>query len=196
MSRIGPGPLVAVVGGSGAGKDTLLAGAREALGEEMVLVRRTITRPRGPGEDHDPVSEQEFRRLAAAGAFCAHWSAHGLLYGLPVSLEEEARADRTVVVNASRTAVPDLVARSERPWVIRVSVSPEVRAARLRERGREDEADISARLARADPAPTVRADLEIVNDRSIDAGVSALVAGIRAARVSSSPQRLGSGVRR
>ena len=52
--------LVLVVGPSGAGKDSLLNGAREAFrGDARIgFARRVITRPPDPyGENHEPVSE-------------------------------------------------------------------------------------------------------------------------------------------
>jgi ribose 1,5-bisphosphokinase len=57
------GAFVAVVGPSGAGKDTLIAHARSALaGEPQIdFVRRVITRPSdGQTEDHDTLADAEF----------------------------------------------------------------------------------------------------------------------------------------
>ena len=72
--------LVLVVGPSGAGKDTLLNAACDALGDDPTVrfVRRVITRPAPrPGEADpeafDAVDEQEFERLRDAGGF-ALWS--------------------------------------------------------------------------------------------------------------------------
>ena len=54
------GALVAVVGPSGAGKDTLIAHAKAALGDEpqVDFVRRCVTRPSdGQTEDHDTLAD-------------------------------------------------------------------------------------------------------------------------------------------
>ena len=64
------GAFVAVVGPSGAGKDTLIAHARAALADEpqVEFVRRVITRlADGETEDHDTLTDAAFwkRRPAA-----------------------------------------------------------------------------------------------------------------------------------
>jgi ribose 1,5-bisphosphokinase len=50
-----PGILVAVVGASGVGKDTIMRLAHESLRDEprVHFVRRAITRPPEPSEDHE-----------------------------------------------------------------------------------------------------------------------------------------------
>ena len=71
------GRLIAIVGPSGAGKDTLL---RLALAADPRLhwARRTITRPPASSEPFESVSEDDFLRRQAAGEFALHWAAHGL----------------------------------------------------------------------------------------------------------------------
>src|SRR3712207_2085991 len=104
--------LVAVVGPSGAGKDTLIAGARARLGPDprFRFVRRGITRPASAGgEDHEPLDRGTFLRRRDAGGFALWWEAHGLLYGVPRDIEADLAASRCVVANLSR----GVLARSE-----------------------------------------------------------------------------------
>ena len=72
------GRLFALVGPSGAGKDTLLAAASAAR-PDLVIVQRVITRPESAGgEPFEGVTPAEFARRNAAGLFALHWQAHGL----------------------------------------------------------------------------------------------------------------------
>src|SRR5690606_33244326 len=79
------GVFVAVVGPSGAGKDTVMGIARRRLADEprVHFVRRVITRPADTNEDHEPLTAHEFAIRVAGGAVALHWCAHGLSYGLP-----------------------------------------------------------------------------------------------------------------
>jgi ribose 1,5-bisphosphokinase len=167
---IGPGAFIAVVGGSGVGKDALMTYAHEHLGGAAHFARRVISRPAGPGEDFESIDELGFEDVAATGGFAMAWRAHGLAYGIRVSADEHVRADRVVVANVSRTVLVALGSRYERLLVVRITVSNEVREARLRNRQRETVADIEARLARTDPAPEFPVDVEIRNDDTIEDG--------------------------
>lgn len=167
---VGPGAFVAVVGASGVGKDALLSYARERSSALARFPRRAITRPPGPGEDHDPMTDEQFTKARAGGAFAVHWHAHGLCYGLPASVDAEVGDGLVVVANVSRTVIGQLDERYRRLVVVRVTVSEDVRARRLRDRRREPEPGIGRRLARPDPAPGHRVDAVIVNDGSLAAG--------------------------
>jgi hypothetical protein len=104
------GPLVLVVGPSGAGKDSIITGAAERLRDctEFVFVRRTITRPReAGGEPHVAASAAEFAERRDAGSFLLHWSAHGLDYGIPVTVAADRAAGRTVIANVSRSVIAE-----------------------------------------------------------------------------------------
>ena len=176
---IGPGAFVAVVGASGAGKDALLSYARERGDTFARFPRRAITRPPGPGEDHDPVTEDQFATARDRGAFAVHWRAHGLCYGLPASVDAEVRDGLVIVANVSRGVIDELDARYGRLVVVHVTVPEEVRAQRLRARRREPEPGIGQRLARPDPAPGHRVDAVIANDGSLAEGGAQLLRIIR-----------------
>jgi len=170
VSEIGPGTFVAIVGGSGVGKDALMSYARERAEPGVHWPRRVITRPAGAGEEFDSSDESGFTDAARAGDFAIWWRAHGLGYGIPASVDDHVRAGRVVVVNVSRAILDELDARYENLVVVRISVSDEVRAARLHARGREEAHDIRQRLARQDPAPEFPVDAEIRNDGTLAEG--------------------------
>jgi len=178
QTPIGPGTFVAVVGASGVGKDALIDHARARTPDTVRFPRRTITRPAGAGEDHDPLDVEAFAAAARAGAFAVHWHAHGLDYGIPAQADEDLRAGRTVVANVSRGVLSELSRRCEHLVVVRVTVPDAVRAERLRARSRESADAVAARLHRADPAPDQHVDVEICNDGTREAGGEALLATV------------------
>ena len=169
--------LFAVVGPSGAGKDTLLAGAL-AVRPDLVLVRRVITRPsEAGGEAFDGVTEAEFARRKAAGDFALDWQAHGLSYGIPAAQIDPAR---DVLFNGSRAALPVAQARFPGVIVIVVTVPIAVLADRLAARGREAAGDIARRLQRAGyDLPVGSAVRQVVNDGTVDEGVARLLAALQ-----------------
>lgn len=157
------GTFVAVVGASGAGKDSLINFARDHLGDEVVVVRRVVTRAAdGSSEDHDSLAPETFAAAAAAGEFALSWNAHGLSYGLPVSLEDDLVAGLVVVANLSRAALPRVLLRYPTAVVVEVTAEADVIARRLAGRGRESNAEILKRMARGSdfhlPPSTVRID--------------------------------------
>lgn len=174
------GRIFALVGPSGAGKDTLLAGARAAL-PDLCVVRRAITRPaEAGGEDYEALSDHEFDRRLALGEFALHWGAHGLRYGIPkAGLLPRARG-RDVIFNGSRGALVQAVAAIPDLIVLQVTVPPDVLAARLAARGRETAPEIAARVARADTAlPPGLARIDIANDTTPAAGIARLIAALQ-----------------
>ncbi|WP_246617693.1 phosphonate metabolism protein/1,5-bisphosphokinase (PRPP-forming) PhnN [Rhizobium populisoli] len=146
------GCMVAVVGPSGAGKDTLMAIAAEALAgcEDVTFVRRVITRDAAAGgEDHHGVSDAEFDVLEKSGGFAVSWDAHGLRYGIPANTKERVAAGHLVIANGSRSALPHFKAAYPRLVVVNITARLDVLAARLEARGRESREDILRRLERS-----------------------------------------------
>jgi ribose 1,5-bisphosphokinase len=175
--------LVPVVGPSGAGKDTLMAAARARLAGDtrFHFARRHITRPvEAGGEDHIPITAAAFEATRKAGGFALWWGAHGLLYGIGREIEGALAAGLVVVANLSRGVLEEAAARFP-TRVLLITARPEVLAARLAARGREDAADIAARLAREAPLPP-GLDIETVaNDGSVEEGVVRVLAALNRA---------------
>ncbi|MEJ1938028.1 hypothetical protein WDZ92_48160, partial [Nostoc sp. NIES-2111] len=127
-----------------------------------VFPRRIVTRQSNPWEDHDTVSPEQFEAGLRFGLYPLHWDAHGLRYGLPVSIVTDVAAGRTVVANVSRHVVPVARELFAHVAVAYVTAPPDVLAARISGRGRE--AAPTARLDRAAPGPSdCDADLVIEN---------------------------------
>ena len=167
------GTLVLVVGPSGAGKDSVIAGAAERLSGDpsFIFARRLITRPAAAGgEEHIAVSPAEFAEWRDAGGLMLHWHAHGLDYGLPMTLTGELAAGRTVIANVSRTVIAEARERFA-AVAVAVTASPEALAARLAARGRETADDIHDRLRRSASVPADPADLVIENDGALEDAV-------------------------
>ncbi|TPG48104.1 phosphonate metabolism protein/1,5-bisphosphokinase (PRPP-forming) PhnN [Roseomonas nepalensis] len=176
------GVLVAVVGPSGAGKDTLMEAARAALARDdrVTFLQRTVTRPaEAGGEDHRPLSREAFLAERDAGGFALWWEAHGLLYGLPrAALEAALASGRVAVANLSRRVLPEAAARHPLR-VLEITAPPAILAARLAARGRESAADVARRLSRRAPLPAGLPVKTVVNDGSVAAGAEQVVRALR-----------------
>jgi ribose 1,5-bisphosphokinase len=171
------GSLVAVVGASGAGKDTVLAGLRARLAGDprWAFARRVITRPADPaGEDHVPADPVEFARLDLA----LRWHAHGLDYGIPRGIEAELAAGRHVFANLSRAVLAQAAARYPL-LVLEITAPAALRAERLGARGRESVEDVAARLAREAPLPPGLRVLSVLNDTTPEAAVELALEALR-----------------
>ncbi|UJW75595.1 phosphonate metabolism protein/1,5-bisphosphokinase (PRPP-forming) PhnN [Rhizobium sp. SL42] len=185
-----PGTLVAVVGPSGAGKDSLIqfAMAHFSGQPEVHLVQRVITRAADAGgEDHVAVSAADFEARQQAGDFAVHWDAHGLRYGIPASVLDQLSEGHVVVANGSRSVLDRFQRAFASLLVVNVTARPEVLAARLQARGRESAADIEARLTRGGSLsiPAQYNCLTIDNSGPLEEGGRKLVAaleGLLAAR--------------
>ncbi|MBE2276305.1 MAG: phosphonate metabolism protein/1,5-bisphosphokinase (PRPP-forming) PhnN [Rhodobacteraceae bacterium] len=175
-----PTQIFAVVGPSGAGKDTLIAGARAAR-PDLRRVRRVITRlAEAGGEDFEGVSEAEFADRKAGGEFVLDWQAHGLHYGIP---RAQVEGPGDVVFNGSRGALVQAARIFPGLRVILVTAPDAVLAHRLAARGRENAEDIRARLGRAVfTLPPGISATTVLNDDTPEAGIARLLTALQPVR--------------
>ncbi|MFZ0099474.1 MAG: phosphonate metabolism protein/1,5-bisphosphokinase (PRPP-forming) PhnN [Gemmobacter sp.] len=168
--------IVAVVGPSGAGKDTLIAHAKH-LRPDLHLVRRVITRPSDAGgENFEGVSLAEFAARKARCEFALDWQAHGLHYALP---RTELAGTALSLFNGSRAALPAALRLFPALKVILVTAPEAVLAARLSARGRESAGDVNDRLARADFAmPPGIPYVTVQNDGHLNRSIARFMAAL------------------
>lgn len=177
--------VVAVVGPSGVGKDSVMEALAQS-GDGIQLVRRVITRPEGAGgEDFTRVTEGEFDKMRAEGAFVLSWPAHGLRYGVPVDINEQRKDAKILLVNLSRSVLVEAQEAFGDFSVVSLSADPEVLVARLAARGRENAADQARRLSRASLAlpEGLSRVIEVDNSGSLDHTISTILAVLQPERV-------------
>lgn len=169
-----------MVGPSGAGKDSLLAAARERLAGDshFVFPRRVVTRPPGAvGEDYESVSPEQFLAEEKNGAFALAWRAHGFAYGVRKDILDALTEGRSVVANVSRTVAGYARSRFADVRVIEVTAPLSVLAHRLAARGRESETEIKARLLRATAQSLTDPEaMTVMNDGDLHVAVGAFLA--------------------
>lgn len=178
------GRLIAVVGPSGVGKDSLIAALAQRR-PDLHVVRRTITRAAGSeGEDFDAISAAQFDQYRDDGAFCLHWGAHELHYGIPSQIQGLVDNGQDAVVNLSRSVLPEAATKFGNFVVLNVTAKRQTLAARLAQRGRETTDEITKRLAQADkPLPAGIAALTINNDGSLQHAVDQALTALYPDRV-------------
>ncbi len=173
------GPLVYVMGPSGAGKDSVLSRARLLLAADapVVFAHRYITRPADTGgENHIALGEAEFALRRSHGLFAFYWRAHGNDYAIGSEIHAWRKSGLTVVVSGSREHFQCLDGIDDGTCPVLITASPATLAGRLAARGREDKAAILARLARGDAyVVNDRRLVTIVNDGPLDQAAQAFV---------------------
>ncbi|WP_439140152.1 phosphonate metabolism protein/1,5-bisphosphokinase (PRPP-forming) PhnN [Roseicyclus sp.] len=173
------GRFIAVVGPSGVGKDSVMAGLCAAR-PDLVRVRRVITRDvDAGGEDYEAISPALFAARAAGGDFALHWQAHGLSYAIPHAVHDTLDRGQDALANLSRGMLGRAAQVFGALTVLHVTATPEVLAQRLAARGREGRAEIARRMAR--PAPDFPQGLplvEIDNSGALAHAVGAALAAL------------------
>jgi len=158
MKATNHGCLIAVVGASGAGKDSIIRAAHQHYQNHprVGFVRRVITRPCDPEtEVHDTLTEEAFALAQRNGAFAVHWQANNLYYGIPASSMTEVAAGKVLIANGSRAAIPQFRTAYSELLVVHITVSNDMLEMRLRRRKRESDTQIKARLERNNSMPAL-----------------------------------------
>jgi guanylate kinase len=174
-----------ITGPSGVGKGTLIRGLLARIPELELSVSATTRTPR-PGErdgvEYHFLSDAEFDRKVAAGAFVEHANYSGRRYGtLRSELERRTAAGIPVVLEIEVQGARQV--RRTLPDAIQVFIAPPSDHAlreRLVGRGTDDSAEIERRLrvAREELAARAEFDHTVLNDRQEDA-LDALEALVR-----------------
>ncbi len=169
--------IVAVVGPSGVGKDTVMA-AMVAAHPGIHLAQRVITRPtQVSGEPFLSASDDAFDQQVAKGEFTLWWAAHGMRYG--ISNETMRVPCDVILVNLSRGVLDQARAKFARFAVLSLTADVDTLAQRLTARGREAPPQMAARLARADTARPAGTDvIEIANEGLLNDTVTRALAAI------------------
>jgi len=143
------GRLFYLIGPSGAGKDSLISYARQRLDGEAAIVfaHRYITRPPlANDENHIALSENEFQARLEKGFFAMHWRSHGFCYGIGIEIDLWLARQCDVVVNGSRSYLPNAMDLYPDLRVILLDVSDGQLKYRLQTRGRETGKEVRTRL--------------------------------------------------
>jgi phosphonate metabolism protein PhnN/1,5-bisphosphokinase (PRPP-forming) len=176
----GAGRLVAIVGASGSGKDSLIGWLKSRLADrpEVMFVRRTVTRAANAAfEDHDTLAADDFARAEKEGSFAVVWQAHGLKYGLPVEALRHVQSGGIAICNGSRNALVEIGRVFGKLQIFELRVDPAILAARLRARGRETDAEIENRIARGSMcSPPLFNPVIVDNSTTIDIAGEATLA--------------------
>jgi guanylate kinase len=165
------GRLIVVSGPSGAGKDTLIKAALEAIPELALIASATTRKPREgemDGKDHVFLSREEFARWIEEDRFL-EWAVYsGNLYGTPKqSVEELLQKGRSVILRIELQGARQI--KERRPDAVMVFVlapSLEETRRRLESRATETSESVESRMSTAikEIAARDEFDYEVVNE--------------------------------
>ena len=164
------GRLIVVSGPSGAGKDTLIRAALEAIPELALIASATTRKPRNDevvGRDHIFLSREEFERWIEEDQLLEWAEYSGNLYGTPKqSVEELLENGRSVILRIELQGARQL--KERRPDAVMVLVrapSLEETRRRIESRATETSESVESRMATAikEIAAREEFDYEVVN---------------------------------
>ena len=185
------GLLLIISGPSGAGKTTITRGVERRIADSVFSVSYT-TRARTPadteGVDYHFTTDELFNAMKARGEFLETAGVYGKQYGTPKApVVEQLRRGRLMILEIDVQGA--ITVKSQIPDAFAIFVLPpseEVLLHRLRDRKREDEAQIQKRFAAANAEIDAARnsgvyDVFIVNDK-IDAATQRAIDLVAAER--------------
>jgi ribose 1,5-bisphosphokinase len=115
----------------------------------------------------------QFEALVEDAAFAMHWCAHGLHYGIPITVKYQLGKGTDCLVNFSRKALTQAAEIFPHLVVLNITAKPETLAHRLAARARETEEEISKRLAQANkPLPAGLRVINLANDGPLSQSIA------------------------
>ena len=146
------GNLFYIIGGSGAGKDSLIDYAKKHISENAPIefVRRYITRPStAGGENHLALTEDEFLQYKENDHFVMDWFSHDTHYGIGTEINCWLSKNISVVMNGSREYLSEAANKYPNIIPVLISVDSLILSERLFSRGRENYDEIQKRIVQA-----------------------------------------------
>jgi ribose 1,5-bisphosphokinase len=116
----------------------------------LFIPKRDITRPPSPDtEDFISVTEEEFKEKLKKGEYIFHWATYNKHYGVKKDIMDKIEDGEPVLVNVSRVILKKAKEKYDFLRILFVYVPFEITAQRIKERAREKDAELQARLERA-----------------------------------------------
>jgi guanylate kinase len=165
------GRLIVVSGPSGAGKDTLIKAALDAIPDLALIASATTRKPREgevDGKDHVFLSREEFERWIEEDRLLEWAEYSGNLYGTPKqSVEELLQKGRSVILRIELQGARQI--KERRPDAVMVFVrapSLEETRRRLESRATETSESVESRMSTAikEMAARDEFDYEVINE--------------------------------
>lgn len=144
--------LFYIIGGSGAGKDSLIDFVQKNLPDNthVKYVQRYITRSDDAGgENHIALTEDEFLRMKSKNCFAMDWFSHDTHYGIGIEIKNWMSAGFSIIMNGSRGYLQQAATNFPNLVPVLISVDPDILSERLFLRGRENYSEIQKRITQA-----------------------------------------------
>jgi len=152
MAKEFEGILFLIVGNSGSGKDSIISGVINKFPSSLKQLhapKRYITRPSSEFEENISITTKKFREMEKNGKFALKWNIYELDYGIPIEIENSLKKGHHVIINVSRTIVEQAREKYKNIKVIFIEVPFEITLQRIKDRKRESDDLLNARIERA-----------------------------------------------